>query len=424
MKCPICNFEVSNLKGLASHFRHHKDTHPDYNEWSYEQKWKDKVEGNDYVVCLECGEKAETLARHLKASHGITAEEYKKKHGELVLIRTPGLKDRRSEAAKNREAGFGKGETKIINCPDCGMEHEVSKFFSLHIHNPKCLDCQKKEEKSQWNAKWANLSEPEDYVTCKICGYRAENLCSHIQNAHPNYRDLYPDALIVALKSEVRNKDFLKGKHLTEEIKKRMSESAGKWNLGLTKETDKRIANMNYSREDVTIRIEKEILQKFALKNGKIAMGKAIAELGYGHTVIKRECLRHQLPIFIRNIKQNICLKLISNILNNLNYISEWISDKFKNPKTGFHFKFDGYFPDIGLVVEFYGYQHYTFPNFYLKNEQDYLNLIERDRVKKEMIENDPDLKYFEIREDEPYADISYIKGKLIGAGILKLPKI
>lgn len=66
MDCPICGFEVSGLRGLAAHFRHNPDTHPDYKEWKSDQEWAGKVEGQDYVTCLECGHRAKALQGHLQ----------------------------------------------------------------------------------------------------------------------------------------------------------------------------------------------------------------------------------------------------------------------------------------------------------------------------------------------------------------------
>ena len=108
MKCPICDYEASNKKGLATHFRHQKETHPPYNFWFEEERWKDKKEGEDFVICLICNQRHETLARHLKAEHGFTSEKYKKKFGENVPIRANKVTENMSEASKNRQDNFGK----------------------------------------------------------------------------------------------------------------------------------------------------------------------------------------------------------------------------------------------------------------------------------------------------------------------------
>lgn len=78
---------------------------------------------------------------------------------------------------------------------------------------------------------------------------------------------------------------------------------------------------------------------------------------------------------------------------------------RFVNPPTGHRFRFDGYFPDVGLIVEFHGHQHYTFPNAFMRDEiylPVYEALRERDWIKKALIEAAQDLTYFEVTEEDP----------------------
>lgn len=100
-------------------------------------------------------------------------------------------------------------------------------------------------------------------------------------------------------------------------------------------------------------------------------------------------------------------------------YEQEWSPRRFTNPATGHRFRFDGYFPSHNLVVEFHGYQHYVFPSVYIKDEALYFALQERDRLKENLIQADPTLRYFLIREDEPYADPEYLRGRLLDEGYL-----
>jgi predicted transcriptional regulator len=202
IQCPFCTHQAVDHRGLASHFRHQAETHPNYKQWKADQRWAGKVEGEDYVVCLECGHRAASLARHLKAEHGITADEYRVRHGD-VLIRPSKVTAKRSKAIKERCGGFGRGETKSVTCLVCGDTWTASKF--LGTHDSRCTKC---KEATRWMGK----SEPEDYITCRECGYRAGNLTSHLQHAHPGYREKYPDAMVVCLNSPVRDKSALKGR--------------------------------------------------------------------------------------------------------------------------------------------------------------------------------------------------------------------
>lgn len=43
---------------------------------------------------------------------------------------------------------------------------------------------------------------------------------------------------------------------------------------------------------------------------------------------------------------------------------------------------------------------------------------MERDRVKRGLIEASPDLVYLEVREDEPYEDSMYLRGRLHQVGL------
>lgn len=44
----------------------------------------------------------------------------------------------------------------------------------------------------------------------------------------------------------------------------------------------------------------------------------------------------------------------------------------------------------------------------------------ERDRIKEALVRSDPDLRYFLVREDEPYADSDYLRGRLLDEGVLE----
>lgn len=508
MDCPYCPFTATDQRGLASHFRHQASTHPDYATWLNGQRFTGKVEGPDFVVCRECGHRAESLARHLKAAHGITADAYKVKYPD-ALIRASLLTTKRQEALREGRKSAAYAGTKPLACLACGRTWDASKFAGPDTACPSC-------KQATDEARWAGLTEPEDFVSCVECAYRAENLTAHVQHAHPGYRDRHPDAPLVALNSAVRDKTALRGRTLPEVTKAKMSKNAGRWNAGLTKATDPRLAGMaekmagrpawnagrtaeNDARvaetarklrfytgearpwdnglaanltlsdfetfmdaegrvdhqkvieatgvswvtvrryiadlglqqtrryiedaaEDRTIRIEKEALAGFTLKNGKVHIGRAMSGLRHDFRTIQRECQRHGLPVFTHRVTQTLCLDALSGALGGVPYEQEWTSRRFLNPKTGHRFRFDGFFPDLGLVVEFHGHQHYIFPSFYIKEgyAQEYEALRERDRVKRAMIEAAPDLIYFEVREDEPYTSLDYLRGRLVQAGFFR----
>jgi len=445
MNCPICSIPVADARGLASHFRHQSVTHPDYKQWREDRRFEALVEGHDYVRCLECNVRAETLARHLKAVHGITAEEYRLKHPGAP-IRAETVTQNRQEAIKaGRGSGAYKG-TKTVLCPSCGADHEVHKLSMP----TRCFSCKSSDE----DVRWQGLVEPDDFLTCLECGYRAENLTSHAQNAHPGYRERHPQAPMVALKSAVRDKTALQGLHRTPEFKRKVREAKL---LGLTpgsfqpflepdgtvdhrammrvvgcawptlqgymdalglKATTKYIEQRREARR---VTLTAGDLGKHKLGNGKVSIARAVSQTERCNITIKKEC-RLGLVWAHGNVSQRKCLDAVSEALGGIPFQEEWKSWRFVNTPTGHRFRFDGYFQDIGLVVEFQGMFHYTFPNPWMVDESyrpEWEKLVERDRIKKTMIEVAPDLTFLEVLEDEPYMDVGYLQGRLVELGVL-----
>lgn len=408
--------------------------------------WAGKAEPQDFVTCRVCAFKATTLATHLPRKHGLSADTYRAQHPG-ASIRCVALTEKRQGAAKKGHVEKPRaGLKKIIECPSCGDPREVGFTFAPSTHDARCAECRAKDEDAFWAAK----QEGVDYVTCHGCGHRAENLTSHVQNAHREWVGCYPGQM-VADNSAVRDKTALKGRVVSEEVRAKMSTNAGRWNAGLTKETDVRVAQMAETMrgreawssgltKDTDDRLQqtaltvsktrsirhwtsnevsltKEQLLPFALKNGKISVGRAIAALGHAFVTIRRECARHGLSISNTAVLQAICLETISQVLGGASYEMEWNDARFTNPKTGRRFRFDGFFPKFNLLVEFHGRQHWEFPSTFIEDKDQFLEQQERDRLKKDLIDGDPELRLLVVREDEPYADPVYLRERLINEG-------
>jgi len=500
--CSVCDFEVVNKRGLASHFRHNKDTHPPYKEYQVSLKWSGKVEGVDFIKCLECGYRGKALAPHLKA-HGLTGAEYRAKHGKHLPLRCEKSSQIRIAAIKKSRSSKCYGGKKSVLCVDCGVSYEVHKLARA----TRCSSC---KEQAQWGGKVAN----EDYVVCLDCGHKAENLTSHYMSVHPDYRERHPDALIVALGSVMRDKAYLRGRTLSEETKQKMRDNAGRWNKGLTKEdhpsimaiSEKCLGRDSWSRgltmdqderlqrtsesllawnrendrdwesslkknyllsdfdlymekdgsldhvrameglgtsfvtlkkyatelglvftnkyveeryEQQIVRLPKKAFQPFLTNTGRVDHYKAKEVLVVGWETLRREMKRHGLKINRVLIKQYLCLDAVSEALGGIPYMEEWQHKDFINPDTNYRYRYDGYFKEIGLVVEFHGHQHYEYPNAFHKSEEQHKAMVERDNQKQAYIENAPHLVYLCVRADEPYDDIGYLKGRLFQMGLV-----
>ena len=250
-------------------------------------------------------------------------------------------------------------------------------------------------------------TEPEDYVTCLECGHRAENLTSHTQSSHPGYRESHPEAFLVALRSSVRDKSALKGLKRPPEFGQKIAEAK---RLGLVRgdfepflgsdgRVDHRAMMKSVGCAWPTL---KRYMDSLGLTATRKYIEAASAERRVTLTVEDLE------PFKLKNGKVSIALAM--PVLG------------FTNPPTGHRFRFDALFPDVGLIVEFQGHQHYTFPNAFMPDESylpEYEALRERDRIKREMIEAAPDLIYFEVLEEEPYDNPSYLHGRLVQLGVL-----
>jgi Zn ribbon nucleic-acid-binding protein len=422
--CPVCGIGCVGVKGLAMHLAQVEDqAHLSYQEQEEDASWAGLKEGFDYVRCFICEHRGVRIDRHIVAEHGLSVEAYR--------VQSPGaevqagvLRSARSEGAvRQHQEQPRKGLTRGVTCTSCGKPREVGLTFAPSIHEARCPDCVEFDEEKIW----ASLVEGQDYVTCQVCGHRAESLVSHIRSTHLElegaYQEEFPGVRVVSLKASMKS----------ESHREALSKAASPWTLGLTKGTDQRIADAAEKRSPVmkgiranrfwrsvdVIKLDSDLLCTFKLKNGKISVGKAMAALGHCFVTIKRECERQGLEVSRKHIQEALCLELVAKALGGESYETEWSPEWAINPVTGWRFRYDGYFPGLSLVVEFMGHQHTVFPNFYIKEEAQFKALQERDRIKENLIHSDPTLRYFLVREDEPYADPEYLRGRLIDEGIL-----
>ena len=74
--------------------------------------------------------------------------------------------------------------------------------------------------------------------------------------------------------------------------------------------------------------------------------------------------------------------KFIASVLDkyNIKYIRE-----YKIPGTNYKFEYDFYLPELNILIEFHGEQHYKFNNFFHRSLEDFSNQKKRDIFKREL---------------------------------------
>jgi ROS/MUCR transcriptional regulator protein len=367
MACPICQFTVADLRGLAAHFRHQAATHPDYTTWADDRKWEGKTENEEFVRCRECGFRSESLARHLKSAHGMTADEYRAKHGRDALVRNLRTEERRREGIKS--AGQDRTGTKVVLCPECEAPVEVHKHAGS-LHDFRCSACKALSEEAVQEGKWEGKVEGVDFVTCLDCGYRGVSLVSHFQNAHPDYRERHPTALVNAEVS---------GSHIGGSVRK-----------------------VNLTVDD---------LRPFMDTKGRVEVAKAADHLGYSWLTVLRYCRELNLPTLNRLASQKRVLDLCADILGEP-YAWEWSHPEVRNPVTGHRLYYDGYFAKHNLVVEFHGKQHWEFVPKWHKTEEEFHARLAVDAHKEASLLR-LGVNFVVVRENDPYKEPLFLRGLL-----------
>lgn len=412
------------------------------------------TEGVDYVRCRICGMTAVALGQHLVVKHQINAVQYRERFGTDAPTQSAKTLAKASVSRKGLQ-NPSKGQTKSVPCGTCKEPFEIPLVVSTRVPRD-CPSCKRKMADDAAAAKqqsWEEKSEPADYVTCRVCGYKSASLASHIQWNHPElsarYNIVFPGARVAsdAVGKAIQNgatglprsdawkqkmsiifrtrftvKDFApymepdgtldhhaasKGLDVSLPIIRRCAEE-----LGVPRTTRHSLGRADYKK----IILDTSDLEPFKLKNGKIAVGRAAKLLGYNHLTILKNCVRLRLPVAHRAISQELFLEMVSQALGGAEYTQEWNPPGFINQKTGGRFRFDGYFQSYNLLAEFHGLAHYTFPNPYHRTLDDYQRSQERDQAKQRMALGIYPLLV--VRQDQPWDDVVYLRGRLAQLGL------
>lgn len=112
--CPVCGLGCVGAKGLAGHIARPQsgdpEAHATYLVVQEQAQWSDKVDGWDYVVCRECGLKAESLSNHFQ-THGLTGQEYQQRWPDAPTWSgriTANHRENLRESAQSRAYGWTK----------------------------------------------------------------------------------------------------------------------------------------------------------------------------------------------------------------------------------------------------------------------------------------------------------------------------
>lgn len=354
-ECPICNLRFVGKKGLAHHFAM---AHADWVE--VRKKEKLGVEGVDHILCLECGYRSANLLKHLETAHHWTPTDYLKKYPG-VRWRTETVENRWREAHQyqidNRESQKGKKRTK--SCPECGQQFVASLFA---VEDTRCDECKAEEALFRWVGK----KEPEDFVSCRLCGHRAEFLLSHIRMTHDygGYLRQFPDALLTSLNA---------GQRLPSNNKLVLAQNQ---------------------------------LQPFMDGNGHVIAAAAATFFNCAQSRIRRICSDFGLKTRSRIAWQKAVLDIAADHLQEA-YEPEFSDERIVSFVTGRMFRFDGYFPRRNLLLEAHGNQHFYFVASWHQTRERFEELQALDRAKvKRAQELGYDVKI--VRYNDPIHDSEF----------------
>jgi len=455
--CPVCGVGCVGEKGLASHMvRPEKGdvaAHAQHLSAQEAALWEGKEEGRDFVVCRLCGVKETTLGRHLKAAHGVTAEQYRMQFPGIRIV-SEGITQKRSQSVTKAHRDYPrKTFTRIVRKAPREKGPPMAREVRVSSLKGRTLSPETRAKMSANAGRWAKgLTKETDPRLAAMAEKRmgqpswskgltkanhpslqqASEKQSAIRLGVPNDAarlDLSPEVFLPYLDETgaIDRRMMAEELDICEPTLTKYMELHG---LRLsTKYMAARIARdteagrfhemSRKSAELTTIRLTIEQLEPYKLKNGKVFLARAMRGLGHVYQVIKRECDRHGIPTHTHLVKQALCLEAVAKVLGGASYHQEWRFRKFTNPVTNHMFRFDGYFPDLKLLAEFQGYHHYTFPNVFHKDEAAYDASVERDRQKALQVRASGEFKFLVVREDEPYADEGYLRGRLIDEGVL-----
>ncbi len=106
---PVAKTDLSDLlNNVASVISNLDDSETTVDDQNYElfTSIKKSIKP-DHLVCLDCGKQFKTIKRHIKASHGLTVDEYRRRYGlpSDYPVTAPNYSEKRTSIAINLGLG-------------------------------------------------------------------------------------------------------------------------------------------------------------------------------------------------------------------------------------------------------------------------------------------------------------------------------
>lgn len=137
----------------------------------------------DSVTCAVCGLQMDKLGIHIRKSHNLSVQEYKKIYGiEQMTSRKLSEKISRTMIGKKRDS-YQKKVAYLLK--DGRVVRRKNAWFDSWGPNPpedSIVDGKTYDEYIQ--NRWHNKIDGTDYVCCALCGFKGANISRHVREKH------------------------------------------------------------------------------------------------------------------------------------------------------------------------------------------------------------------------------------------------
>jgi len=234
-----------------------------------------------------------------------------------------------------------------MECPVCGLVCEGQRGLSSHFRHQAEDEKHAKHKAQKLLTKFEGMEEGTEYVRCRVCGFEAKSLSSHIRThdlTWAEYARKYPGSSLWSDDTyEFRNRRIRETHH----------------RLGL----------------------DHAHLAPYLDDNGDLVVLAAAKGLKVSQESVRTYAKLLGIPTRNRLAAQRKALEVVSKILGE-RYQWEWSHDEIRNPETGFRVYYDGYFRRHNLLVEYHGPQHFQFVPRWHRTPEGFERQQEMDRFK------------------------------------------